>query len=385
MAKGSAKRKFGLADVFPLTDTVTDTALSTAFPDIEEAVKSAVEDLGRTFGNVDVERIIPNPFQPRKKFDPQSLQELADSLRAEGMLEPIIVRVSPTRSGMYEIAAGERRWRAAKLAGWTHCPAEIIESCPDARMKRVALLENIQREQLTPLELATIYDTLLRETDSEGRAIYTVRSLAEALKKNKDHIDEHRALLRVPPDVRKLIEDDPDIPVRVIRELGNVDDEVDRAYLIEEVRARNLKTADIIAILQQRKRLQAASTMYDPGSSRGTPSSRRPGSSSSEATAPAYEGQTVTVMEHDRQLRRPSQDITLAVLYRKLHKDQIQLERVLGRISEEIHLMGDEEKAIARGYLEQWCERIQQTMKSLDLGRISEEEGNVQFRQRAEL
>ncbi len=372
------KSAFGLNNVFPIADSVTESALESAFPEIEEATKAVVEDIGRTYATIPLERIVPNPFQPRKHFDQQRLQELADSLQAEGMLEPIIVRVSPNDAETYEIAAGERRWRAARLAGWTACPAEILESCSDARMKRVALLENIQREQLTPLELAEIYDALLRERDELGNAVYTVRSLAEALKKNKDHIDEHRALLRVPQDVRQLIEDDPDIPVRVVRELGTVEDVSDRAYLIEEVRARNLKTADVLAILSQRKRLlQSASAHAISASSPAHPASdlslTRPASgaiSLVEETMHVGEeadstSATRTVVEHERRVQRPSPALSLVVLERKLHKDQTQLEKVLSRLAEEAASMSEEEKQLVRTYLDQWKERLLQTAKTL--------------------
>jgi ParB/RepB/Spo0J family partition protein len=364
MAKGS-KKKFGLDDMFPVSDVVTSTALSNAFPEVEEAVQSIVGDIGRTYGNIPVESITPNPYQPRKGFDPRKLQELADSLEEDGMLEPILVRVS-SQTGIYEIAAGERRWRAAKLAGWTAVPAEILEACSDAKMKRIALLENIQREQLAPLELAEIYEALLLEKDEGGKPVYTVRSLAEMLKKNKDHVDEHRALLRVPPDTRQLIEEDPDIPVRVIRELGNVEDRADRTYLIEEVRARNLKTADVIAILQQRRKYQQrpAGESRPPGSppSEVTQTGLAEGASpEKEATeTPAQVQETATVIEHERRISKPSSALALVVLERKLHKDQTQLQKVIDRIMSEIPTMSTEERALVRTYVQRWYQLFQQ-------------------------
>ena len=371
MAKGSKKR-FGLDDMFPVSDSVTSTALSNAFPEVEEAVQSIVEDIGRTYRNIPVESIAANPYQPRKSFEQQKLQELADSLREDGMLSPLLVRVS-SRAGMYEIAAGERRWRAAKLAGWTMVPAEVLEACSDAKMKRIALLENIQREQLTPLELAEIYETLLQEKDEDGKPVYTVRSLAEMLKKNKDHVDEHRALLRVPPDVRQLIEEDPDLPVRVIRELGNVEDQADRAYLIEEVRARNLKTADVIAILQQRRRSQQRpagesrsagpppSEALQAGLAEGA--SPRKEATGTPASSPAQE--TTTVIEHERRVSKPSPALALVVLERKLHKDQTQLQKVVDRIMSEIPPMSSEERALVRTYVQQWSQLFQQTSEEI--------------------
>jgi ParB family chromosome partitioning protein len=377
MAKGSAKKKFGLNDMFPVSDSVTETALSHAFPAVEEAVQSIVQDINRLYGNLPVESIVSNPYQPRKHFDQQKLQELADSLREDGMLEPILVRAS-SRPGLYEMAAGERRLRAAKLAGWTVVPAEILESCSDAKMKRIALLENIQREQLTPLELAEIYEALLQEKDEDGRPVYTVRSLAEMLKKNKDHVDEHRALLRVPSDVRLLIEEDPDLPVRIIRELGNVANPADRAYLIEEVRARNLKTADVIAILQQRKKQQHT---YPWGMN--PPTSPSPDVQQTEQTTVAFppehhtdlpvsqpSQETVTVIEHERSvtkppMQKPSSALASVVLERKLHKDQAQLQKTLDRIRSEVPSMNEEERALVRTYIDQWSRLLLQTSEEM--------------------
>lgn len=338
------KKHLALNNMFPVTGTdtlpATQEALSRAFPAMEEeALKSVVQDIGRAYRNIPVDQMIPNPFQPRRKFDQLKLQELADSLNEEGMLEPILVRRSPTRDGLYELAAGERRWRAAQLAGWAYCPAEVMESCPDGRMKRIALLENILREPLSPLELAQMYESLMQETDDDGRPVYTVRSLAAMLKKDKGHVDDHRALLRVPQDVRQLIEDDPDIPVRVIRELGSVENATDRAYLMEEVRARNLKTADVLAILQQRRK-------------RG----RRQQASSQEQSAQA---DTTTQGTSARTRDKPSAELAVAVLERKLQKDQAQLKKVLEPIAREFPSMNDEEKALVQTYAEQWCDMIQ--------------------------
>ena len=394
-----SQKNLGLQSMFPAAkaSTATDAALVAAFPEVkeEQTLKAVVQDIGRTYGSIPIDSIVANPYQPRKKFDQQKLRELADSLNEDGMLEPILVRVSPTKSGFYEIAYGERRWRAAKLVGWTHCPAEIMTSCPDARMRRIALLENVQREQLTPLELAATYEALMQERDEHQRPVYTVRSLAEMLKKDKGHVDDHRALLRVPPDVRQLIEEDPDIPVRVIRELGNVEDAADRTYLLAEVRARTLKTADILAILQQSRRRKRASAPQEQsptlginprrhylspgqgGRSRGRflshqgNDTRPPQAVASKESQPGYEedvsaanvqgdGETPPVSKHT-----PSSALAFAVLERKLQKDQMQLQKIVDRITGELSSMSKEEKELLRSYLSQWYHTIQQLVDQL--------------------
>jgi ParB family chromosome partitioning protein len=104
----------------------------------------------------------PGRFQPRTRMDPQSIAELADSIRAQGLIQPILVR--PVEHGKYEIIAGERRWRASQLAGLTHVPV-VIRAVPDKSALAMALIENIQREDLNPLEEATGIQRLIDEFD----------------------------------------------------------------------------------------------------------------------------------------------------------------------------------------------------------------------------
>jgi ParB family chromosome partitioning protein len=246
--------KPGFSDVFSTQASApTGKALDTLFADqrIDSAAERVVGDIGRSSTLLPVAALVPNPYQPRKAFDADELQSLADSIREEGVLERLLVRRSPTQAQVYEIAAGERRWRAAKLAGLKEVPCDILEECPDARMKRIGIIENVLRVGLKPLELAEAYRSLLEEHDEQERPVYTIRSLAEQLGLPKDNIDSHLALLRVQPEVRRLIEEDPSIPLRIIREIGGIESEEDRALLIGEVRSRSLNQPDVLAILQQ--------------------------------------------------------------------------------------------------------------------------------------
>lgn len=108
---------------------------------------------------ISLEEIRPNPYQPRKIFDEEALNELADSIRSSGVFQPIILRESTVKG--YEIIAGERRFRASKLAGKATIPA-IIRVFDEERMMEVAVLENLQREDLTSLEEAEAYDMLMK-------------------------------------------------------------------------------------------------------------------------------------------------------------------------------------------------------------------------------
>ena len=105
-------------------------------------------------------RVEPNPFQPRKEFDPEALQTLADSLTEHGMLQPLTVRES--QGGYYQIIAGERRWRAARLAGLQEVPVIVVEA-DDRKVMELALVENLQREDLNPMEEAQGFQTLMEE------------------------------------------------------------------------------------------------------------------------------------------------------------------------------------------------------------------------------
>lgn len=354
------QKQHGLNHLFAVPSAQTNAALEQAFPEQREteAAHLVVKDIGRSYGSLPVDRLVPNPFQPRQNFDQQRLLELAASIQEDGMLEPILVRVSPTQSGMYEIAAGERRWRAARIAEQSTVPCEIMDHCPDARMKRIALLENLLREQLSPLELAISYDALLKERNEQGERVYTIRSLGDMLKVGPGHVDDHLAILRVPADVRKVIEDDPDIPVRLIRDLGGIENEDDRGYLIDEVRARNLKTAQIQAILKQVKAQQS-----------GTGSVAAPHMSSSGGKDEEGGQETREKKRKGRDTAqgraKPSPLVALAVIEQKLKKDHIQLGKTVDRIKEDVADLGPGEKHIVHKYIQQWLDLLQHLADTL--------------------
>ena len=115
---------------------------------------------GEAITTLPLQRVEPNPMQPRKEFDPEALQTLADSLAEHGMIQPLTVR--ETESGYYQIIAGERRWRAARLAGLEEVPVRILQA-DDRQVMELALVENLQREDLNPMEEARGFDSLIRE------------------------------------------------------------------------------------------------------------------------------------------------------------------------------------------------------------------------------
>mgnify|MGYP003445983307 CR=1 FL=1 len=144
---------------------------------------------------VDVKEIRPNPYQPRKIFTEEAIKELKDSIIQHGIIQPIIVKKSIKG---YDIVVGERRFRAAKLAGLNKVPV-VIKDFTSQQMMELAVLENLQREDLTPIEEAFAYQTLLDKLD------ITQEELANRLGKSRPHITNHIRLLSLPENIQSLI------------------------------------------------------------------------------------------------------------------------------------------------------------------------------------
>lgn len=146
-----------------------------------------------------VRSIVPNPFQPRKEFPPEELNELAASIESCGLLQPVVVRKA-TSGRTYELVAGERRLRAVKQLGWTEVPASVLEVDDDTLLV-LALVENLQREELSPLEEAQGYESL---RDSFG---FTQGKIAKAVGKSRSTVANMLRLLALPPSVRRFLEE----------------------------------------------------------------------------------------------------------------------------------------------------------------------------------
>ncbi len=142
-----------------------------------------------------VEKIEPNPDQPRRDFAPEALAELAESIRMKGIIQPLIVRENPRKSGSYEIVAGERRWRAAQMAQLHEVPV-LIRDFNDTEVLEVAIIENIQRADLNAIEEALGYRQLM------DRFGHTQEKLAEGLSKSRSHIANLLRLLTLPEEVQ---------------------------------------------------------------------------------------------------------------------------------------------------------------------------------------
>jgi ParB/RepB/Spo0J family partition protein len=156
------------------------------------------DNAGRTVGvrTIPVDRIESNPQQPRMIFDADALHELSASIREHGVLQPILVR--PLGNNRYQLVAGERRWRASKEAGLLTIPA-LVEELDDDTALEISIIENLQREDLSPLEEASMYDRMVREHG------YSIRKLAEKLGKDKGYLENRLRLADAPEEIRELV------------------------------------------------------------------------------------------------------------------------------------------------------------------------------------
>jgi ParB family chromosome partitioning protein len=153
---------------------------------------------GETMGTLAIESLQPGRYQPRGRIDPESLAGLAESIKAQGVMQPILVR--PTGGGRYEILAGERRWRAARLAGLTAVPA-LVREVSDRHAAAIALIENLQREDLNPLEEAAGVQRLIAEFGM------THAEAADSLGRSRTAVTNALRLLELAPPVQELVRD----------------------------------------------------------------------------------------------------------------------------------------------------------------------------------
>ena len=217
--------------------------LSALIPDVPEVRHDAFPT------EVDVDRIFPSEHQPRQRFEDARLDELAQSIKANGIIQPIVVRKSDDG---YRIIAGERRWRAAQRAGLTRVPIVIkqVDSGADARLLEMALIENIQREDLNPIDEAAAYERL----SSDFRM--TQEEIATAVGKDRSSVANHMRLLKLPQEVRAEVAAGR-LSMGHARALIAIADEGSQRQIAREVIARNLSVRETEAMA---KRVGADST-----------------------------------------------------------------------------------------------------------------------------
>jgi ParB/RepB/Spo0J family partition protein len=219
----------------------------------------AVEDLVATrlaprhvmSQDLPIDRIRPNPYQARQTFD--NLDELAEAIRQQGFISRLRVRPDPTAEGFYQLVYGERRLRAAEQAGLSALPCDIAPHT-DRELIEVGLMENIQRQDLNPLEEARAFQTLMHELD------YSIRGLAERLGKHRSYIEGRLALLRAPADVQELVIQRPDT-IDAARQIASVADPAERQALIAGVSTGDLTSKAVRTNISTRRSTRAAPTL----------------------------------------------------------------------------------------------------------------------------
>src|SRR5690606_28665149 len=219
---------------------------------VEEAplVTSSVINTTKENGSIShvrVEEISVNPFQPRTEFDPVALQELAESIILQGLIQPITVR--KISDGNYQLISGERRLRASRLAGLTEIPA-YIRTANDQQMLEMALIENIQRENLNAIEVALSFQRMIEECNLKQE------ELGERVSKNRSTVTNYLRLLKLPPVIQAGIRDGQ-ISMGHARALINVGEVEKQLYVYQEIIEKGLsvRMAEILVrnIQQQSK------------------------------------------------------------------------------------------------------------------------------------
>jgi ParB family transcriptional regulator, chromosome partitioning protein len=223
--------------------------------------------------NVPVDRIDANPNQPRLTFDEDTLLELAASITEHGVLQPILVR--PGVEGRYQLIAGERRWRAAKIAGLRQIRA-IIEDIDDDTALEIAIIENLQREDLSPLDEALMYE---RMTTEHG---YSLRKLAQKLGKDKGYIENRLRLADAPTEIKQLVSLRKDTLSHAY-ELLKVEDPKKRRRLAEQVASGELSLVKLREKIDGRVRVERPGADADADD---TPSGKTTAAAEEAAPAP---------------------------------------------------------------------------------------------------
>ncbi len=207
----------------------------------------SAETSSKTLGvrHVPIDRIDPNPDQPRTRFEQAALDELTASVREHGILQPVLLRPIDD-TNRYQLVAGERRWRAATAAGLATIPA-LIEELDDDTALEIAIIENLQREDLSPLEEAVMYDRMVKEHG------YSIRRLAQKLGKDKGYLENRLRLAGAPPEIQDLVSVRKDT-ISHAYELLKVEDPKKRRRLAEQVARGELTLVKLRERVEGRRR-----------------------------------------------------------------------------------------------------------------------------------
>lgn len=232
---------------------------------------------------VPIDRIDPNPEQPRLVFNQDTLQELAASIREHGVLQPILVR--PTGINRFQLIAGERRWRASAIAGLETIPA-LVEDIDDDTALEISIIENLQREDISPLDEASMYDRMIRDHG------YSIRKLADKLGKDKGYVENRLRLADAPDEVRALVSVRKDTLSHAY-ELMKVEDPKKRKRLAAQVASGELSLVKLREKIDGRRpRAQLATAGHLDVADEEPPSTSDETDDAPEATSGLWGGPT---------------------------------------------------------------------------------------------
>ena len=217
-----------------------DQALEKKIVEIKEINKLSISDLTR------------NPYQPRQTFNEVKLEELSNSIKKNGIIQPIAVRLNKDASGKYEIVAGERRWLAAQRAGLHEIPVNILE-LSDVESLEVAIVENIQRDDLNPIEEARGYKRLFEEFK------YDHENISKLMSKSRSHISNTLRLLTLPEDIISMLEEGSLTSGQARPLIGLIN----ASAIAEEVVTKNYSARKVEYLVKSKKNLKSNKS-YDP-------------------------------------------------------------------------------------------------------------------------
>lgn len=236
MAQNNSNKKQALGKGIRALLSSIDEELNTT----AEGVPAVSGQHAGTIARIPVEQIEVNPKQPRRDFDEQALKELSESIKLHDIIQPVtVVKVGQTR---YQLISGERRWRASKMAGLKDIPA-YIRTANDQEMLELALLENLQREDLNAIEIALSYKRLMEECS------LTQEQVAERMKKDRSTVTNYIRLLKLPPDIQKAVRDG-ELSMGHARAIISLDMIDQQLYVYREIKDKGLSVRQVEALVK---------------------------------------------------------------------------------------------------------------------------------------
>ncbi len=226
----SKKKALGRGLSALLSDTPTEDKL-----EVEVTAPVALPEGNGSINEISIEEIETNPFQPRQHFDQEALKELSESIQVHGIIQPITVR--KLARNQYQLISGERRFQASKLAGLTSIPA-YVRSADDQQMLEMALIENIQRENLNPIEISLSYQRLITECNLKQE------ELGERVGKNRSTVTNYLRLLKLPPDIQIALRDNK-ISMGHARAIINVDNPDSQLFIFKKILSEDLSVRKV--------------------------------------------------------------------------------------------------------------------------------------------